>query len=100
MPTGYHKIGVGAGIVALLQTLTLSLVSFVMLYVSTYIFGIRMTEEHSAQYLALGLIALIDVALDGVHAGITHNRSRYSRGARQHNCVPAPLSRPSIILIP
>jgi putative colanic acid biosynthesis UDP-glucose lipid carrier transferase len=57
MPTRYHKIGVLAGVLALLQTLTLPIVSFVMLYILAYLFGIEVTDEFGEQYLALALIA-------------------------------------------
>jgi len=57
MPTGYHKIGVPAGTVALLQALTLPIVSFVMLYISAYVHGVEVTDEFGEQYLAVALIA-------------------------------------------
>lgn len=57
MPTGFHKIGVGAGIVALLQTLTLPIVCFVMLYASAYIVGVEVSDDNADPYLALGLVA-------------------------------------------
>lgn len=57
MLIGFNKIGVGAGIVAFLQTLTLPIVSFVTLYVSAYLFGIELTDHRRNAYLALGLVA-------------------------------------------
>ena len=39
MPTGFHKLGIGAGFVALLQTLTLPVICFAMLYASAYLVG-------------------------------------------------------------
>jgi len=57
MPTGYHKIGIGSGIVALLQTLTLPIICFLMLYVSTYIAGVKWSEDLAEPYLALGIVA-------------------------------------------
>jgi putative colanic acid biosynthesis UDP-glucose lipid carrier transferase len=59
MPTGYHKIGLGAAVVAVSQRLTLPIVCFVMLYVSAYVHGIQITDQNEEQYLALGLIATL-----------------------------------------
>jgi putative colanic acid biosynthesis UDP-glucose lipid carrier transferase len=57
MRTGYHKIGIGAATIALLQRLTLPVASFATLYAAMYVFGIPPTDEYAMQYLALGLIA-------------------------------------------
>jgi putative colanic acid biosynthesis UDP-glucose lipid carrier transferase len=63
MRTGYHKIGIGAGAIALLQRLTLPVASFATLYacihVSMYVYNIPQAEEYAREYLALGLIAAL-----------------------------------------
>jgi putative colanic acid biosynthesis UDP-glucose lipid carrier transferase len=59
MRIGYHKIGIGAGAIVLLQRLTLPAASLATLYACTYVFGIPMTDEYAKQYLALGLIAAL-----------------------------------------
>ena len=59
MRIGYHKIGIGAGIIALLQRLALPIASFTTLYASIHLYGVPLTEESSDQYLTLGLIAAL-----------------------------------------
>jgi putative colanic acid biosynthesis UDP-glucose lipid carrier transferase len=59
MRIGYHKIGIGAGAIVLLQRLTLPVASLATLYVAIYVFGIPLTDEFAKQYLALGLIAAL-----------------------------------------
>lgn len=57
MLTGFHRIGIGAGIVAALQTLSLPAVCFVTLYASTFVVGVELTDDIRGSYLALGLVA-------------------------------------------
>jgi len=59
MRIGYHKIGIGAGIIALLQRLALPIASLVTLYASIYAYGIPLTAELPEQYQTLGLIAVL-----------------------------------------
>ena len=56
MRTGYHKIGIGAATIMLLQRLTLPVASVATLYTSIYVFGISPTDENAMQYLVLGVI--------------------------------------------
>ena len=55
----YHKIGIGAGIIALLQRLALPIASFTTLYESIFLYDIHLTIEASDRYLTLGLIAAL-----------------------------------------
>lgn len=59
MRIGYHKIGIGGGVIALLQRLALPIASFTTLYASIYMYGVPLTDEFSDQYLTLGLIAAL-----------------------------------------
>ena len=59
MRIGYHKIGIGAGVIAILQRLALPIASFATLYASIYVYGVSLVGESSDQYLTLGLIAAL-----------------------------------------
>ena len=59
MRIGYHKIGVGGGIIALLQRLALPIASCATLYTSIYLYVVPLTDESSDQYLTLGIIAAL-----------------------------------------
>ena len=59
MRIGYHKIGVGAGIIALLQRLALPIASCATLYASIFLYAIPLSDEFSDQYLTLGIIAAL-----------------------------------------
>ena len=57
IPTGYHRLGIVAGFIAILQALALPLTSFALLYACLYGFRIEIIEPMDQQYLALGLVA-------------------------------------------
>ena len=59
MRIGYHKIGIGAGVIAILQRLALPIASFATLYASIYVYGVSLVGESSDQYLTLGLVAAL-----------------------------------------
>lgn len=59
MRIGFYKIGLVAGLVALLQTLTLPIVSMAVLYGSIFVVHVELTDQVKNPYLALGLVSAL-----------------------------------------
>jgi putative colanic acid biosynthesis UDP-glucose lipid carrier transferase len=57
MRTGYHKLGLGAGAIALLQRLSLTLASLLTLYVLIHVYRLDLAGTLADNYLTLGLIS-------------------------------------------